>query len=127
MVALLLLLILLALEVALNVDVVIQLLHENWQACKFRDKCPAEYIFIYLCGMCRREIDTTSQYKIDANYPVLSGGKLFRFDWFVLFLQFLVLGIVSLGTASSLLRQVRPSDDLMLHLHRDTTGMNGTQ
>ncbi|KAK9843865.1 hypothetical protein WJX84_003231 [Apatococcus fuscideae] len=48
-------------------------------------------------------------YKVDANYPNISGGKLFRLDWFILFLQFVVLGIVSIGCASSLLRQVRIS------------------
>jgi len=72
--------------------------------------------FITMCGLSaaqhyvkKRPQDETTQYKINANYPAISGGKLFRFDWFILFLQLVVLGIVSIGAASSLLRQVRIS------------------
>ena len=61
-----------------------------------------------MSACCRRPQDETTQYKINANYPAISGGKLFRFDWFILFLQLVVLGIVSIGAASSLLRQVGP-------------------
>lgn len=80
--------------------------------------------FITMCGLSaaqhyvkKRRQDITNipaligdyNYKVEANYPNISGGKLFRLDWFILFFEFIVLAIVSIGTASSLLRQVRIS------------------
>ncbi|KAK9818221.1 hypothetical protein WJX72_009016 [[Myrmecia] bisecta] len=45
---------------------------------------------------------------IPANYPKLQSGRVYRFDWFTCFFQFVVVVIVSLAFISVVIRQSRP-------------------
>lgn len=44
---------------------------------------------------------------IKANFPNLNSGRVFRFDWFTCFLQFLTAMFVTTALLSKLIPQVR--------------------
>ena len=45
---------------------------------------------------------------IKANFPNLNSGRVFRFDWFTVFLQFLTAMFITTALMSKLISQVRP-------------------
>ena len=44
---------------------------------------------------------------IKANFPALNSGRVFRFDWFTCFLQFITAMFVTTALLSRLIPQVR--------------------
>ncbi|CAL8462068.1 g1599 [Coccomyxa elongata] len=54
-------------------------------------------------------VDGGSGWAIKSNYPALNSGKVFRFDWFVVFYQFVLSFLVVIATVSRVLPQARIS------------------
>jgi hypothetical protein len=43
---------------------------------------------------------------IKANFPNLNSGRVFRLDWFIVFLEFVTISLISLASISKLIPQV---------------------
>ena len=60
---------------------------------------------------------------IKSNYPNLNSGRVFRLDWFILFLQFVTISFISLASISKLIPTVRAALLLLECMHAYVTGV----